>query len=47
MLVIHAVTAVFASMLPETKGMQLGKVTEEEVPTDHQEFKTGRSMELI
>lgn len=47
MLVIHSITAIFASLLPETKGMELGKVTEEEVPPDHQELKTGASMELI
>jgi hypothetical protein len=46
MLIIHGVTAYCASKLPETNGMELGKVTDHD-GQENDELMTGISLELL
>ncbi len=47
MLIVHSTTAIAASRLPESRGMKLGKATEElTVPSDEPDSTT-KTMELI
>lgn len=50
MLIVHLITACVASRLPETNGMQLGKISEKQAFSTEEElrdFKDCRSTELI